>query len=125
MTEITSKHAAKHARRTPEIDPENAIMHLSDKVKKRFEDLYLATCDTSHTFTPDVHVTMKRFAGFGEPTVKDLVRELPNIVLETERWAAATGNLKARDALKSALEALGAERSFMLVKNPPNVHRQA
>jgi hypothetical protein len=125
MTDLTGRHAAKHTRKRAEIDPTNASVQLSDNVRKRFEDLYLATCDKGCTFDPHVHVMMKLFSSFSEPSVRDLVQELPKIVLETERWAVATGNLKARDALKGVLEALGAEKSFMLVKNPPNAHRQA
>jgi len=125
MTDITGRHAAKHTRKGTEIGPKNATVHLSDKVRNRFEDLFEATCSTAHTFDSDVHVSIRMFASIPDINLEDLVRELPKVVLETERWATANGNEKARDALKSALEALGEERSFMLVKNQPSAHRQA
>jgi hypothetical protein len=125
VLESSTKHAAKHTRRAPEIDPEDAMVRLSDEAKRRFKELYDATSDDRYTFNSRTHATIGGFAQVPEFSLKLFVQELPKIVQDTETWAAVRGDGKARDALKGVLEALAEDKGFMLVGNLRGAQREA
>jgi hypothetical protein len=125
MLESSSKYAAKHTRRAPEIDPEDAMVRLSDEAKRRFKELYDATSDDRYTFDSGTHASIGGFAQVSEFSLKLFIKELSKIVQDTERWAAARGDGKARDALKGVLEALAEDKGFMLVGNLRGTQREA
>jgi hypothetical protein len=125
MVESSAKHAARHTRTPSEIDPANAMVRLSDEAKKRFKELYDATSDNRYTFNSSTHASIGGFAQVPEFSLKVFIQELPKIIQETEKWAAARGDGKAWDALKGVLEALAEDKGFMLVGNLRGAQREA
>ena len=125
MVESSAKHAARHTRTPSEIDPEDAMVRLSDEARRRFKELYDATSDDRSTFNSGTHASIGGFAQYPEFSLKLFIQELPKIIQETEKWAAARDDGKARDALKGALEALAEDKGFMLVGNLRGAQREA
>jgi hypothetical protein len=125
MVESSAKHAARHTRPPSEIDPENAMVRLSDEARRRFKELYDGTSDDRYTFNRSTHASIGGFAQVPEFSLKVFIQELPKIIQETERWAGANGNEKAREALNGVLEALAEDKGFMLAGNLRGAQREA
>jgi hypothetical protein len=115
-------HAARHAKKTSDLDADGVTVQYSDALRQKFAGLYQAV-ENSRNFDGAVLIELRDLSDGHEASVKALLGTLLDIGAQASRHVHVTNDQRAAEALSNLVDELSARGAsktpFTLVSGVP------